>query len=104
MLDVWVTPIRLDPKWNNGDYYGSDEPVDGVAQALKIVTITTRAFGWAEKTFGYKWADRGEGSGRRDGQLFAIEDTLTKAGVARAQDGRRATRCSTRRRRTSSTG
>ncbi len=24
-------PIRLDPKWNNGDYYGRDEPLEGVA-------------------------------------------------------------------------
>ena len=23
MLDVWATPIRIDPKWNNGDYYGA---------------------------------------------------------------------------------
>ena len=40
LLDVWAMPIKLDPKWNNGDYYGRDEPVDGIAQALKIVTIT----------------------------------------------------------------
>ncbi len=50
-------PIKLDPRWNNGDYYGRDEPLDGTAQALKIVTITTRTFAWAERTFGYKWAD-----------------------------------------------
>ena len=53
MLDVWTLPIRLDPKWNNGDYYGRDEPLAGVAEALKIVTITARAPGWADKTFGY---------------------------------------------------
>ena len=57
MLDVWTLPIKLDPKWSNGDYYGKEEPVAGVAQALKIVTITARAHGWAEKTFGFKWAD-----------------------------------------------
>src|SRR5574337_48100 len=22
MLDVWVVPIEMDPKWNHGDYYG----------------------------------------------------------------------------------
>ena len=22
-LDVWAAPIRLDPNWNNGDYYGA---------------------------------------------------------------------------------
>jgi homoserine O-acetyltransferase/O-succinyltransferase len=85
MLDVWTLPIRLDPKWNNGDYYGRDEPVDGVAQALKIVTITARAHGWAETTFGYKWADPAKNPADAMGNLFAIEDTLAKAGVARSK-------------------
>ena len=84
MLDVWVLPIRLDPKWNNGDYYGKDEPVAGVAQALKIVTITARAHGWAEKTFGYKWADPARDPGAAMGNVFGIEDALAKAGAARA--------------------
>ena len=85
MLDVWVTPIRVDPKWNNGDYYGKDEPLDGVANALKIVTITARNFGWAEKTFGYKWADAAKNPADAVGNQFTIEDTLAKAGVGRAK-------------------
>jgi homoserine O-acetyltransferase len=84
MLDIWVMPIRLDPKWNNGDYYGKDEPVAGVAQALKVVTITARAHGWAEKTFAYKWADAAKDPGAEMGNVFAIEDTLNKTGAARA--------------------
>ena len=84
MLDVWALPIRLDPKWNNGDYYGKEEPVIGVAQALKIVTITARAHGWAEKTFGYKWADPAKDPGVAMGNTFGIEDALNKAGAARA--------------------
>lgn len=84
MLDVWVLPIRLDPKWNGGDYYGREEPAAGVAQALKIVTITARAHGWAEKTFGYKWADAARDPAVGMGNVFAIQDALEKAGVARA--------------------
>ena len=84
MLDVWTLPIRYDPKWNNGDYYGRDEPVVGVAQALKIVTLTARANGWAEKTFGYKWADAARDPGADMGNMFTIEDALNKAGAARA--------------------
>ena len=84
MLDVWALPIRLDPKWNNGDYYGRDEPVAGTAQALKIITITARAHGWAEKTFGYKWADPAKNPGADVANAFAIEDALQKAGSARA--------------------
>ena len=85
LLDVWVMPIRIDPKWNGGDYYGKDEPSEGVAKALEIVTISTRAFGWAEKTFGYKWADAAKNPGDAIGNVYAIEDTLAKAGVARAK-------------------
>jgi len=85
MLDVWTLPIRLDPKWNNGDYYGKEEPVDGVGQALKIVTITARAHGWAEKTFGYKWADAAKNPADSMGNSFAIQDALDKAGAARGK-------------------
>ena len=84
MLDVWGLPIRLDPKWNNGDYYGKEEPLTGTASALKIITITARAHGWAEKTFGYKWADAAKNPLAEFGHAFAIEDTLNKTGAARA--------------------
>ena len=84
MLDVWTLPIKVDPRWNNGDYYGREEPAAGVAQALMIVTITARANGWAEKTFGYKWADPARDPGADMTNLFTIEDALNKAGVARA--------------------
>src|ERR1700751_4204281 len=84
MLDVWTLPIKLDPKWNNCDYYGRDEPAAGVAQALMIVTLTARANGWAEKTFGYKWAEPAKDPGAEMTNLFRIEDALSKAGVARA--------------------
>ena len=57
LLDLWVAPIKMDPKWNNGDYYGRGEPLDGITQALKIVTLTAGHWGWAEKAFGYKLAE-----------------------------------------------
>ena len=85
LLDVWTLPIKLDPKWNNGDYYGRDEPVDGVAQAVKIVTVSSRAYGWAEKTFGYKAADPAKDPALAMNNRFAIEDTLDKAGAGRAK-------------------
>jgi homoserine O-acetyltransferase len=86
LLDVWSLPVRLDPKWNKGDYYGRDEPVDGVAQALKIITITARSYGWAEKTFGYKWADAAKNPLDSMWNVYAIEDTLEKVGQARAKN------------------
>ncbi|MFO1306458.1 MAG: homoserine O-acetyltransferase [Burkholderiales bacterium] len=85
LIDVWSQPITLDPRWNKGDYYGREEPVDGVALSLMNVTITTRSFGWAERTFGYKWADPAKNPGDAMQNLFAIEDALAKAGAARAK-------------------
>jgi homoserine O-acetyltransferase len=85
LCDVWAMPIKLDPKWNNGDYYGRDEPLDGIAQALKVVTLTSRTFVWAEKTYGYKWADPAKNPIDALNSAYAIEDALNKAGAARAK-------------------
>lgn len=83
-LEAWVAPIKQDPKWNNGDYYGREEPREGVAQALKLVTLTARHWGWAEKTFGYKPAAADKPPAAAVENRFLIEDALTKAGFARA--------------------
>ena len=32
-LDVWAAPIRIDPNWNNGDYYGKTPPNKGLAES-----------------------------------------------------------------------
>jgi homoserine O-acetyltransferase len=84
MIDIWNTPIRLDPKWNGGDYYGREEPLDGVAQALKIVTLTARGWGWADRVFGYQPADAARPPGEAVGNSFQIEAALNQAGAARA--------------------
>ena len=85
MVALWVMPIRLDPKWNGGDYYGKDEPLDGVARGLEIVTANTRHHIWAEKSFGYKWADTAKNPADAIDNVYAIEDTLAKGGTARAK-------------------
>lgn len=41
-LESWVAPIKLDPRWNNGDYYGKEEPAEGVKAAMKSVLLDTR--------------------------------------------------------------
>jgi homoserine O-acetyltransferase len=84
LLEAWVAPIKQDPKWNGGDYYGREEPREGVAQALKLVTLTARHWGWAERTFGYKPADAAKPPGDAVENRYLIEDTLIKAGIARA--------------------
>lgn len=84
LLDIWMMPIKLDPNWKGGDYFGGAEPNEGVAQALKTVTLTALHFGWAEKVHGYKWAGEGRNPIDSMGNLFAIEDSLYKTGMARA--------------------
>ncbi len=84
LLDIWMMPIRMDPNWKGGDYFGGPEPSEGVAQALKTVTLTALHFGWAEKVHGYKWAGEGRNPQASMANLFAIEDSLYKTGVARA--------------------
>jgi homoserine O-acetyltransferase len=84
LLDLWMMPIKLDPNWKGGDYYGGAEPNEGLAHALKTVTLTALHFGWAEKVHGYKWAAEGKNPGDAMGNLFAIEDSLYKTGMARA--------------------
>ena len=84
MLDIWMMPIKLDPNWKGGDYFGGTEPNEGVAQSLKTVTLTALHFGWAEKVHGYKWAAEGKNPQESMANLFAIEDSLYKSGVSRA--------------------
>jgi homoserine O-acetyltransferase len=85
MLDLWGMPIRLDPRWNRGDYYGRDEPADGVVQTLKLVTFDGVAFDWADQRFGLAWADKEKNPGQAYRNQFAIEAGLTAAGAARAK-------------------
>lgn len=82
-LDIWAAPIRLDPNWKGGDYHGGPEPVAGLAEALKIVTLHARDWPWAE-TIGVKPAE-GQDPRRALGQRFAIEKWLDDAAAARAR-------------------
>ena len=58
-LDVWAAPIRLDPNWNNGDYYGKTPPLKGLAESLRVVTLHANHGDWANAAFGRKWSKEG---------------------------------------------
>jgi homoserine O-acetyltransferase len=83
--NVWAAPIQLDPNWNGGDYYGRAEPLEGLATALKIVTLHARHWGWAHKTFGRTWAAPDRDPGQRWDAKFKIEEALDKVAAARAK-------------------
>ncbi len=88
-LDIWASPIRLDPKWNNGDYYGKEPPLAGLAESLKIVTMHANHPDWANATFNAngvgKWAKEGEDPAKTMNNRYAVETTLANAGAARAK-------------------
>lgn len=83
-LDVWASPIRLDPNWNGGDYYDGEAPNAGLADALKIVTLQANSAEWSNGTFGRKWAAEGADPGADWANGFAVVEALNKAGAARA--------------------
>jgi homoserine O-acetyltransferase/O-succinyltransferase len=83
--NIWAAPIKLDPRWNGGDYYGREEPTDGLALALKIVTIHARHYGWADTTFGRRWAAEDRNPARSWEHRFAIEEALDRVAMARAK-------------------
>ena len=83
--NIWAQPIMLDPRWNNGDYYGKDEPTAGLAASLKIVTLHSRHYGWADKAFGRKWAAPDRDPAKALENKFAVEAVLEQAAAARAR-------------------
>jgi len=83
-LNIWAAPIKLDPNWNGGDYYGKAEPVKGLAESLKIVTLHAQGVEWAANGFGRKWAAPDKNPLASFDNKFAIEETLDKASAARA--------------------
>lgn len=83
-LNVWAAPIKLDPNWNNGDYYGKAEPVKGLAEALKVVTLQANYWQWFDGKFGRKFAEEGKDPRAAMANQFEVEAFLDKAAAARA--------------------
>ncbi len=38
-IELWAEVIKLDPNWNNGNYYGKQTPIDGLKASLKMMTV-----------------------------------------------------------------
>ncbi len=75
-LNLWSRPILIDPKWNNGNYYFGKKPVNGTALSLQIVSMSANGSGWANSTFGRKWANPIQAPEDSLFNLFAIEKSL----------------------------
>jgi homoserine O-acetyltransferase/O-succinyltransferase len=83
-LDIWASPIRVDPNWQSGDYYGGAPPTDGLQAALKTLTLHAQSFEWADQTFGRRWAEEGADPAQSFDHDYAVVAALDAAGASRA--------------------
>ncbi len=83
-LDVWAQPVRLDPKWQGGDYPEEDPPIEGLTAALKTVTLHAQQSDWARRTFGKAPAEEGQDPARALANRFKIEQALQEFAAGRA--------------------
>ena len=84
LLDAWVAPVKLDARWNQGDYYAGPPPLEGVTQALKTVALTARHWDWAQNNFGYRLADPAKLPADAFSHQFRIQEALQQAAGAAA--------------------
>ncbi|MDO4928859.1 MAG: homoserine O-acetyltransferase [Corynebacterium sp.] len=77
-----ISAIERDPHWQNGDYYGTQPPVEGLAAARRIAHLTYRGELEIDERFGTA-AQAGEnpfGPYRSAKQRFAVESYLDYQG------------------------
>ena len=84
-LDIWGQPVRLDPNWNGGDYYGGTAPDAGLAAAMKIVSLHAASPEWANGTFGRDLAAEGSDPAESMDNDYKVVGALNTGGAARAE-------------------
>nr|VFK36990.1 MAG: homoserine O-acetyltransferase [Candidatus Kentron sp. SD]VFK42000.1 MAG: homoserine O-acetyltransferase [Candidatus Kentron sp. SD]VFK78116.1 MAG: homoserine O-acetyltransferase [Candidatus Kentron sp. SD] len=65
LFDLMESFITMDPKWNNGNYYATGQPLDGMREARKLLVMVAFHWLWLEEQYGRAWAD-GRQSVRRN--------------------------------------
>jgi homoserine O-acetyltransferase/O-succinyltransferase len=83
-LNIWATPVLLDPHWNGGDYYASAAPLAGLAAAIKIIALQANHFQWTDATYGARLAQADRDPLAAFENKFAVESVFEAAGAARA--------------------
>ena len=81
-LDVWEAPIRLDPNWREGDYYGRGKgPEKGLAVARMAAHITYLSEEGLTEKFGRRLQNRDAVSFGFDAD-FQVESYLRHQGIS----------------------
>ena len=84
-LDVWADPIRVDAKWNGGDYYGKEPPLEGLAAALKVVSHHASHWEITDEANAGAWADPAKDPAKGLGDKFKVQASLDASGMIRAK-------------------
>lgn len=84
-LGMWAQPVLDDPNWKGGDYYGGPSPDAGLVMSMRLATLDARHHGWADATFGRKWADAAKNPLHALDNRYLIEQTLEQVAKARAR-------------------
>ncbi|MGC3871860.1 E22 family MetX-like putative esterase [Halomonas sp. GXIMD04776] len=84
-LNAWAAPIKVDPKWNEGDYYAGDPPTQGLRESLKLITLQANHWQWANDTYGRQWAEEDVDPASSLEARYRFEKILDDAAASRAK-------------------
>jgi homoserine O-acetyltransferase/O-succinyltransferase len=83
-LRLWGRPIRIDPKWKEGNYDHDDQPLEGLTAAFEAVTLHANQSAWARGTYGRAPTEPDKDPAQALDNSFRIETSLTEFSAARA--------------------
>lgn len=84
LVSLWAAPIALDPNFNGGDYYGQIEPLRGLKEAFKTITLTCVGYDWALRLYQRRLGDKGPDPAIDLAGKFAIDQSLDDLAKVRA--------------------
>lgn len=83
-LESWTAPIKVDQNWNNGDYYGGPEPIQGVALAYYNIVVAAQHPEAVAANFGHTWTDKDKNPLDALDHGFLVDQTFKSIGLLRA--------------------
>ena len=84
MMECWTKPILADPAWNGGYYDAASPPLEGLTQALRLLTLTALSYDVLAE-FGYAAADESRQPSESLANEFRADAMLSEIARERAQ-------------------